>query len=62
MILSVVYDLLGESALAAAGLEKLKAAMARFATNRQIYPLVYECEYIRDDFNSPVLHTTVLTL
>ncbi|KKY37749.1 putative glycoside hydrolase family 81 protein [Diaporthe ampelina] len=42
MILSVVYDLLGESALAAAGLEKLKAAMARFATNRQIYPLVYE--------------------
>lgn len=45
MILSVVYDLLGESALAAAGLEKLKAAMARFATNQQIYPLVFECEY-----------------
>ncbi|KAK2599257.1 hypothetical protein N8I77_011027 [Diaporthe amygdali] len=42
MILSVVYDLLGESALAAAGLEKLEAAMAVFAENRQIYPLVYE--------------------
>lgn len=51
MILSVVYDLLGESALAAAGLEKLKAAMARFATNRQIYPLVYECEYTQYEVN-----------
>lgn len=48
MILSVVYDLLGESALAAAGLEKLKAAMARFATNQQIYPLVFESEYTQD--------------
>lgn len=46
MILSVVYDLLGESALAAAGLQKLEAAMAVFAENRQIYPLVYESEYI----------------
>ncbi|KAI3392544.1 hypothetical protein diail_5515 [Diaporthe ilicicola] len=42
MILSVVYDMLGESELAAAGLQKLEEAMAVFATNRQIYPLVYE--------------------
>ncbi|KAL1875833.1 endo-1,3-beta glucanase [Diaporthe australafricana] len=41
-ILSVVYDLVGESELAAAGLQKLEEAMAVFATNRQIYPLVYE--------------------
>ncbi|ROW06670.1 hypothetical protein VPNG_06714 [Cytospora leucostoma] len=42
MILAVVYDMLGDSALAAAGLEKLKAAFAVFASNRQIFPLTYE--------------------
>ncbi|KAK7736580.1 endo-1,3-beta glucanase [Cytospora paraplurivora] len=42
MILAVVYDMLGDSALAAAGLEKLKAAFAVFASNKQIFPLTYE--------------------
>lgn len=42
MILSVVYDMLGETALAAAGLEKLKEAFTVFTNNTQIYPLVYE--------------------
>lgn len=42
MILSVVYDLLGETALAAAGLDKLKAAFAVFTNNTQIFPLTYE--------------------
>lgn len=44
MILAVVYDMLGDSALAAAGLEKLKVAFAVFASNRQIFPLTYECK------------------
>ncbi|KAJ4424881.1 endo-1,3-beta glucanase [Gnomoniopsis sp. IMI 355080] len=42
MILSVVYDMLGETALAAAGLEELKSAFSVFTNNTQIYPLVYE--------------------
>ncbi|CAN8097961.1 unnamed protein product [Discula destructiva] len=42
IILSVVYDMLGETALAAAGLKKLEAAFAVFTNNTQIYPLVYE--------------------
>lgn len=42
MILSVVYDMLGETALAAAGLEQLKEAFSVFTNNTQIYPLVYE--------------------
>ena len=44
MILAVTYDMLGNSTLTAAGLEKLQAAFAVFATNQQIYPLKYECE------------------
>lgn len=36
--------MLGETALAAAGLEKLKAAFSVFTNNTQIYPLVYDCK------------------
>ncbi|EON99804.1 putative glycoside hydrolase family 81 protein [Phaeoacremonium minimum UCRPA7] len=42
MILEVVYGMLGEKALATAGLIQLKKAFARFSSNTQIYPLVYE--------------------
>lgn len=42
MILTVVYDLLGDTALAAAGLTKLKAAFSVFTNNTQIFPLTYE--------------------
>lgn len=42
MVLSVVYDMLGETALAAAGLEKLENAFAKFANNTQDFPLVYD--------------------
>ena len=41
-IVYVVYDLLQEPILAREGLENLKAAFARFATNQQIHPLVYD--------------------
>ena len=41
-MLYVINDLLGEKGLAQAGLPKLKAAFATFATNKQKYPLVYE--------------------
>lgn len=51
MILAVVNDLLGETALAAAGLQKLEEAFALFANNTQIYPLVYEC---KSRSNSPL--------
>lgn len=44
MILAVVYDMLGEASLAAAGLEKLEDAFELFANNSQIYPLVYDCK------------------
>lgn len=44
MILSVTYDMLGDSALAAAGLAKLQEAFALFTTNQQIFPLTYECK------------------
>lgn len=37
-----VRDLAQNAALARTGLDKLKAAFARFAENRQTYPLVYE--------------------
>lgn len=37
-----VHDLAGDASLAQAGLDKLKAAFARFASNTQQYPLVYE--------------------
>ncbi|KAF3761377.1 family 81 glycoside hydrolase [Cryphonectria parasitica EP155] len=42
MILVVVNDMLGETALAAAGLQQLKEAFSLFTNNTQIYPLVYE--------------------
>ncbi|ROW08321.1 hypothetical protein VMCG_03014 [Cytospora schulzeri] len=42
MILSVTYDMLGNSELTAAGLQKLQAAFAVFASNQQIFPLTYE--------------------
>lgn len=42
MILSVTYDMLGNSELTAAGLQKLQAAFAVFASNKQIFPLTYE--------------------
>lgn len=41
-IIYVINDLLGDKALAQAGLVKLKAAFATFASNKQKYPLVYE--------------------
>ncbi|KAF7552811.1 hypothetical protein G7046_g7293 [Stylonectria norvegica] len=41
-IIYVLNDLLGDKALAQAGLNKLKAAFAIFASNKQQYPLVYE--------------------
>jgi endo-1,3(4)-beta-glucanase len=36
--------MLGDKALAQAGLLKLQKAFARFGSNKQSYPLVYECE------------------
>ncbi|KAK7420269.1 endo-1,3-beta glucanase [Neonectria magnoliae] len=41
-IVYVLNDMLGEKALAQAGLTKLKAAFSTFVTNKQKYPLVYE--------------------
>lgn len=46
MILSVVYDMLGETALAAAGLQKLESAFAKFVNNTQDYPLVYDSKHL----------------
>lgn len=37
-----IHDLLGNTALAQAGLTNLKAAFAVFASNQQQYPLVHE--------------------
>lgn len=37
-----IHELLGLSDLAREGLSQLKIAFARFATNRQMYPLVYD--------------------
>lgn len=37
-----IHDLLGLSDLAREGLSQLKIAFARFATNKQMYPLVYD--------------------
>ena len=42
MIIYTTHDLLNEPDLATEGLNKLKGALARFATNQQIYPLVYD--------------------
>ncbi|KAM0332016.1 hypothetical protein ACHAQA_002282 [Verticillium albo-atrum] len=41
-IVYVINDMLGDKALAQAGLAKLKTAFAVFATNKQKFPLVYE--------------------
>lgn len=41
-IIYVINNLVGDKALAQAGLAKLKEAFARFGTNKQKYPLVYE--------------------
>ncbi|KAG9256533.1 endo-1,3(4)-beta-glucanase [Emericellopsis atlantica] len=41
-IVYLTNDLLGDAGLAQAGLNNLKAAFNRFASNRQQYPLVYE--------------------
>lgn len=42
MIVYTTYDLLKEPDLATQGLNELKGAFAVFATNQQIYPLVYD--------------------
>ena len=42
MIVYTTHDLLGEPDLATLGLNQLKGAFAVFATNQQIYPLVYD--------------------
>lgn len=42
MIVYATYDLLKEPDLATQGLNQLKGAFAVFATNTQIYPLVYD--------------------
>ncbi|GAB1315831.1 endo-1,3-beta glucanase [Madurella fahalii] len=41
-IMLAINDLLGDRGLAQSGLQTLKAAFARFADNRQQFPLVYE--------------------
>ena len=41
-IIYTTHDLLREPDLATQGLNELKGAFARFATNQQIYPLVYD--------------------
>ena len=42
LIIYTTHDLLGEPNLATLGLNQLKGAFAVFATNQQIYPLVYD--------------------
>ena len=42
-IVLAVHDILGDKPLAQAGLGRLKLAFARFAANKQQYPLVYDC-------------------
>ncbi|KAK0371912.1 glycosyl hydrolase family 81 [Colletotrichum limetticola] len=42
ILIIVINDILGDPALAQSGLNRLKAAFATFATNKQKYPLVYE--------------------
>lgn len=43
-MLYVMNDLLGDTKLAQTGLGQLKVAFARFADNKQQYPLVHESE------------------
>ena len=45
MIVYTIKDLLHEPDLAAIGLEQLKGAFAKFVTNQQIYPLVYDSKW-----------------
>lgn len=44
-ILYVVHEMLGDKDMARASLGQLKAAWDIFASNRQKYPLVYECRF-----------------
>lgn len=44
-MLYVINDMLGDTKLAQTGLGQLKMAFARFADNRQMYPLVHESKY-----------------
>lgn len=44
-VVYAVHDLAGDVATATAGLDKLKAAYARFTSNTQQYPLVYESQW-----------------
>lgn len=44
-MLTVINDLLEDKKLAEPALGKLKQAFARFAANKQKFPLVYEREY-----------------
>jgi endo-1,3(4)-beta-glucanase len=41
-LMLAIQELLGDQALAQAGLTQLKVAFSRFAQNAQQYPLVYE--------------------
>lgn len=41
-LVMVIKEMLGDEGLAQAGLNQLKEAYARFAQNKQKYPLVYE--------------------
>lgn len=45
MIVYTIHDLLHEPDFAAMGLEQLKGAFAKFVTNQQIYPLVYDSKW-----------------
>ena len=45
-LLMAINDMLEDNPLAQAGLNQLKVAFARFAENKQQYPLVYECKCI----------------
>jgi endoglucanase Acf2 len=45
-IVYTIHDIMKDSALANAGLTRLKDAFAVFVENRQKYPLVYECEQL----------------
>lgn len=44
-MLYVINDMLGDTKLAQTGLGQLKTAFARFADNKQIYPLVHESKF-----------------
>jgi endoglucanase Acf2 len=52
-IVYTVHDLLGDTALAQAGLNNLKQAFALFASNQQQFPLVHETAW---EAWSPLVH------